>query len=1144
MCIRDRVSTQSTGEDLRKKKEKDEQSQKEQEEKDRLEKQRLEREEKERAEAEARRKREEEERKRKLAELEAKRREEEELYMKLALEESEMEREFNELEEELRELELKKNRENDNEMFKLLEEQEREMEEELKRMERELQRVAQEKKTIEEKISRPQESIDDEIARALAAAEDEALKMEEELRKMELEEAKERERKDREDQERKRKEEKARREEERRKRVEEQQRLLEEKKQKEEERRREEEERRRQEEEQRRLEEQRIAEEIRRKEEEALMSQLEEEKLALERELQALEAQRKAEEEERRRKEEERLRAEEEARRREEEERREEERRRQKEEERKKKEEETKRKLEEERKRLEEERKKREEEEARRWEEEKRRREEEERLRREEEERLRREAEEQDRLLSEYEEQERLAREEEERIRREEEAIRRQQEEEEEKIKEEERRKAALAARSTSINKGENSPITEAEQALLTQILSSGSDEEQVPKDWSSIKAAVLAPVSIDVHPELAFILPAEKDAESVSSEEALKAWINYHLRNAKSDKTVTNFEDDWKDGSVLTLLLHELDPDLCSTDPLKETNLEQRAKAIIENLSNIGLEVDSRAIEEGSHRLTLSLAATIFKLLPGLGDVYTEIQSKRTAATKYIEKQLDKAIAPRQFIRESADSVLLCRLVNQCFGEVIDERILFKDSPSRTASQVESNWNLCINAVQVLSAQKFNVVTKDIVAKKGEALEVLTWEIVETCILSHVNPSRRPDLFALQLASEDRDFFLTLPPKKLITRWVNHHLRAHKRYIANFTDDFEDSANFIYLLNAVAPNLASLDLLKIEDWEERAKKVLSIASQLGCYSLINPRDILDAENEKLILVFLAEIFRVESGLPKVTVQQNAVETGKKQQTVQDRAKEEQQEEETAVRNWINNMGLDIPEVKDLDVDLKDGLSIIKIFNKAFPGTVDQKRLTGKPTTKFAQIECVNYALSLAQKLKFPNLNITGLEVVEGVKGKAFALVNQIKKSSSAGAQLAPPQNKVRRGSSAKDLFRQSRIKATSADDIVDWINSKISTVRPGVKITGLADPVIDAAFLIDLLSVLSPSNVDLSLVDKSNGNSAQNCRLLMSIVWALGIPLSIHPNEWITKKEQSMQTFGSTILVHFNVASSNLAIS
>jgi len=92
--------------------------------------------------------------------------------------------------------------------------------------------------------------------------------------------------------------------------------------------------------------------------------------------------------------------------------------------------------------------------------------------------------------------------------------------------------------------------------------------------------------------------------------------------------------------------------------------------------------------------------------------------------------------------------------------------------------------------------------------------------------------------------------------------------------------------------------------------------------------------------------------------------------------------------------------------------------------------------------------------------------------------------VNQIKKSSSAGA-LAPPSNKVRRGSSAKDLFRQSRIKATSADDIVDWINTKISAVRPGVKISGLADPAIDASFLIDLLSVLSPASVNLSLVDK-----------------------------------------------------------
>jgi len=121
-------------------------------------------------------------------------------------------------------------------------------------------------------------------------------------------------------------------------------------------------------------------------------------------------------------------------------------------------------------------------------------------------------------------------------------------------------------------------------------------------------------------------------------------------------------------------------------------------------------------------------------------------------------------------------------------------------------------------------------------------------------------------------------------------------------RYIANFTDDFEDSANFIYLLNAIAPKFASLDLLKIDDWEERAKRVLQITQELGCYSLIAPRDILDAENEKLILVFLAEIFRVESGLPKVTVQ-NTVDTGKKQQTVQDRAKEEQQEEGSTLQN-------------------------------------------------------------------------------------------------------------------------------------------------------------------------------------------------------------------------------------------------
>lgn len=1121
--------------EYKKKREKDEASQKEQEEKERAEKARLEREERERKEAEARRKREEEERKRKLAELEAKRREEEELYMKLALEESEMEREFNELEEELREIEARKNREADQEMFKLLEDQEKEMEEELKRMERELQRLAQEKKTIEEKISSPQESIEDEIARSLAAAEDEALRMEEELRRMQEEELKEQERKEREEQERKRREEKQRRDEERRKRIEEQQRLEEERRKKAEEERRLEEERRAREEEEKRAE-------IRRKEEAALQARLAEEKEALERELAALEAQRKAEEEERQRQEEERRRQEEERLRQEEEERkRREEEARAKEEERKRREEEAKRKLEEERKRLEEERKKREEEEARRWEEEVRRREEEERLRREEEERLRREEEEREERYRREEVEEAARAAEEEKIRQVEEAERRRQEEEEEKIKEEERKKAALAARSTSINKGEDSVITDAEKALLSQILSSGDGDagEAVLKDWSTLKGAVLAPVSADTHPELAYILPAEKDASEVAPEEALKSWVNYHLRNAKSDRVVTNFEEDWRDGQVLTVLLNQLDPDLCGTEPLQAKSSEERAQLLVENLSSIGLEVDSRAIEEGNHRLNLSLAATIFKLLPGLGDVYTEIQSKRTVASKYIETKLAadpvfgpiQPIPPRQFLRESADSVMLCKLVNQCFGEVIDERILHLDSPSRTTAQIEANWNICINAVQVLSAQKFGVDVKDLVTKKGEALEHLTWTIVETCILSHINPTRRPDLFKLQLASEERDFFVSLTPKKLITRWVNYFLRNHKRYLTNFTDDFEDSANFIYLLNAIAPEHCSLDLLQIDDWEERARRVLEITRAIGCHELITPRDILDAENERLIVVFLAEIFRVNSGLPKVAAPTEFVDTGKKQQTVQDRAKEEQQEEETAVRNWINSLGLDI-EVKDLDNDLKDGLSIVKIFNKAFPGVVDQKRLAAKPNTKFAQIELINYAISVGQKLKFANLNLAALEIAEGVHGKAFALVNQARKL--AAGNLAAAKHPTRRAASAKDLFRQSRIKATSADDIIDWVNTKIAAVRPDTKIASLTDPIVDASFYLDLISALAPGKVDQSLVDKANSNSIQNYRLLMSVVWSLGIAIPLHPNDFVVKREEAIKTFGSTILVHF----------
>ena len=69
-----------------------------------------------------------------------------------------------------------------------------------------------------------------------------------------------------------------------------------------------------------------------------------------------------------------------------------------------------------------------------------------------------------------------------------------------------------------------------------------------------------------------------------------------------------------------------------------------------------------------------------------------------------------------------------------------------------------------------------------------------------------------------------------------------------------------------IYVLNALNPELCSLEGIDEVDDVKRAEIAISNARAMGCGEVIGPRDII-AGNPKVTLLFLAEIFNTKHGL-------------------------------------------------------------------------------------------------------------------------------------------------------------------------------------------------------------------------------------------------------------------------------------
>ncbi|OQD71677.1 hypothetical protein PENPOL_c001G03120 [Penicillium polonicum] len=147
---------------------------------------------------------------------------------------------------------------------------------------------------------------------------------------------------------------------------------------------------------------------------------------------------------------------------------------------------------------------------------------------------------------------------------------------------------------------------------------------------WQIIRRGLLGKIDIKLHPELYRLLDEDETLEQflrLPPEQILLRWFNYHLKNAKWDRRVTNFSTDVKDGENYTVLLNQLAPDVCSRAPLQTRDLLERAEQVLQNADSLDCRkfLTPTSLVAGNPKLNLAFVANLFNTHPGLDPITEE---------------------------------------------------------------------------------------------------------------------------------------------------------------------------------------------------------------------------------------------------------------------------------------------------------------------------------------------------------------------------------------------------------------------------------------------------------------------------------------------------------------------------------------
>jgi hypothetical protein len=388
---------------------------------------------------------------------------------------------------------------------------------------------------------------------------------------------------------------------------------------------------------------------------------------------------------------------------------------------------------------------------------------------------------------------------------------------------------------------------------------------------WQLVKLQLLNSINLKSNPLLIRLLEEGEelaDLMKLPPDQLLLRWMNYHLKNAGSDKRVTNWSGDVKDSVAYTIVLNQIAPGVCDKSALNLANMDQRAGKVIKNAENIGVPpfIQPKDISSGNARLNLAFAAQIFNTNPGL-EPLTEEEKAELAGM--MEDDVGDSREERAFrmwmntlgipdfyinglFEDCRDGLALLKVEDFVEPGIVDwSKVEMK--PNNKFKKL-TNCNVAVDTGKKMHFSLVGIGGNDIHDGNKKLVLALVWQLMRYHTIKFLS---KLTVDGAQVNDEQ------------IIEWANKKVADAGRpsSMRNFKDKSLATSHFFFdLLHAVTPDIINWDLVTGADNDEdkllNAKYAISVARKIGCTIFLLPEDIVEVK-DKMILTFVAAIMTV-----------------------------------------------------------------------------------------------------------------------------------------------------------------------------------------------------------------------------------------------------------------------------------------
>ncbi|KAJ8003776.1 hypothetical protein DPEC_G00151880 [Dallia pectoralis] len=388
---------------------------------------------------------------------------------------------------------------------------------------------------------------------------------------------------------------------------------------------------------------------------------------------------------------------------------------------------------------------------------------------------------------------------------------------------------------------------------------------------WQIIKIGLFADIEISRNEALISLLSEGEELEhlmSMSPEELLLRWVNYHLGNA-GVQPIRNFSEDIKDSRAYFHLLNQISPKGDDMDEMaitidmagiNERDEERRAELMLRQAARLDCRqfVSPMDVVSGNSKLNLAFVANLFNAHPaldrvnrnGIDPAIIEGESREERTFRNWMNSLGVAPYVNHLYCDLCDALVILQLYEKV-NVPVDWKKVNRPPYSALGSNMKKLEN-CTYAVEMgRDTAKFSLVgIGGVNLNEGSPMHTLAlvWQLM-----------RR---YTLQVLSDLGDGEKI--GDQIIINWVNTQLKAGKKdtQISSFKDKLiSTSLPVIDLLDTIAPSSVKQELVKRENLSDadklnNAKYAISVARKIGARVYALPDDLVEVKPKMVLTVF------------------------------------------------------------------------------------------------------------------------------------------------------------------------------------------------------------------------------------------------------------------------------------------------